>query len=290
MKLHEYQSKQIFSKYGVPIPKGRVATTASEARQIADELGGRVVVKSQVLVGGRGKAGGIKVANNSGEAEQLATQILAMEIKGLPVRKVLIDEAAAIDQEIYLGITNDRAARKPVQQLAVSRPECTMLRGVGQIGFSIVQWHGALILVVSAECLFAEIDLIEVIDDSCRFDQILLQRWTVFSGVRIIDHDPFTEIREMYPLAFQHQIMFRITPRQDHLGRCGANRLFDDEGWNLHHLGVSIDVCTAFFETIQGLFVFHIDTGLIEHFECTQVNLLDFVVGQDVQTQARLQL
>ena len=62
MKLHEYQSKQIFSKYGVPIPKGRVAATASEARQIAEELGGRVVIKSQVLVGGRGKAGGIKLA------------------------------------------------------------------------------------------------------------------------------------------------------------------------------------------------------------------------------------
>jgi len=114
MKLHEYQSKQIFAKYGVPIPKGRVAATASEARQIAEELGGRVVVKSQVLVGGRGKAGGIKVAKDPVEAEQFATQILAMEIKGLPVRKVLIDEASAIEQEIYLGITNDRAARKPV--------------------------------------------------------------------------------------------------------------------------------------------------------------------------------
>lgn len=114
MKLHEYQSKQIFSRYGIPIPKGRVAATASEARHIAEELGGRVVVKSQVLVGGRGKAGGIKVAKDSAEAEVLATQILSMEIKGLPVRKVLVDEAAAIDQEIYLGITNDRAAKKPV--------------------------------------------------------------------------------------------------------------------------------------------------------------------------------
>jgi len=114
MKLHEYQSKQIFSRYGIPIPKGRVAATASEARHIAEELGGRVVVKSQVLVGGRGKAGGIKVAKDPAEAEVLATQILSMEIKGLPVRKVLVDEAAAIDQEIYLGITNDRAAKKPV--------------------------------------------------------------------------------------------------------------------------------------------------------------------------------
>jgi len=114
MKLHEYQSKQIFSKYGIPIPRGRVAATATEARQIAEELGGRVVIKSQVLVGGRGKAGGIRVAKSTKEAEEFATQILGMEIKGLPVRKVLVDEAANIDQEIYLGITNDRSARRPV--------------------------------------------------------------------------------------------------------------------------------------------------------------------------------
>ena len=114
MKLHEYQSKQIFARHGIPIPKGRVAATATEARQIAEELGGRVVIKSQVLVGGRGKAGGIRVARSAKEAEEFATQILSMEIKGLPVRKVLVDEAANIDQELYLGITNDRAARRPV--------------------------------------------------------------------------------------------------------------------------------------------------------------------------------
>jgi succinyl-CoA synthetase beta subunit len=114
MKLHEYQSKTIFSKYGIPIPKGRVAATAQEAKQIAEELGGRVVIKAQVLVGGRGKAGGVKLAKDPAEAEQLAAQILGMEIKGLPVRKVLVDEASAIDQEIYFSITNDRAAKKPV--------------------------------------------------------------------------------------------------------------------------------------------------------------------------------
>jgi succinyl-CoA synthetase beta subunit len=114
MKLHEYQSKLIFSKHGIPIPRGRVAATAQEARHVAEELGGRVVIKSQVLVGGRGKAGGVKVAKDPQEAELLATQILGMEIKGLPVRKVLVDEAAAIETEIYFAITNDRAARKPV--------------------------------------------------------------------------------------------------------------------------------------------------------------------------------
>ncbi len=114
MKLHEYQSKTIFAKYGIPIPKGRVAATADEAKQIAEELGGRVVIKSQVLVGGRGKAGGVKVAKDADEAAELAGQILTMTIKGLPVRKVLVDEAAAIATEIYFSITNDRAARKPV--------------------------------------------------------------------------------------------------------------------------------------------------------------------------------
>ncbi|MDP3244721.1 MAG: ADP-forming succinate--CoA ligase subunit beta [bacterium] len=120
MKLHEYQSKLIFAKYGIPIPKGRVAATAESARHIAQELGGRVVIKAQVLVGGRGKAGGIKVAKDASEAEGLATQILSMEIKGLPVRKVLVDEAAAIETEIYLGITNDRAARKPVMMASAA--------------------------------------------------------------------------------------------------------------------------------------------------------------------------
>ena len=114
MKLHEYQSKQLFARYGIPIPNGRVAATASEAKQIAEGLGGRVVGKSQVLVGGRGKAGGIRLAKNPLETEELAAQVLSMEIKGLPVRKVLVDEAASIQDEIYLGITNDRSARKPV--------------------------------------------------------------------------------------------------------------------------------------------------------------------------------
>ncbi len=114
MNLHEYQSKQLFAKYGVPIPRGRVASNPGEAKQFAEELGGKVVVKSQVLVGGRGKAGGIRLAKSSEEAEELATMILGMEIKGLPVRKVLVDEAVSIEKEIYLGITNDRTSRQPV--------------------------------------------------------------------------------------------------------------------------------------------------------------------------------
>ncbi|HRV93857.1 MAG TPA: ADP-forming succinate--CoA ligase subunit beta [Anaerolineae bacterium] len=114
MKLHEYQSKRIFAKYGVPIPEGEVATTPAEAREIAHQIGGSVVVKSQVLVGGRGKAGGVKVAKDADEAEQLAKQILGMDIKGLTVEKVLIDPTADIRDEIYIGVVIDRAQQKPV--------------------------------------------------------------------------------------------------------------------------------------------------------------------------------
>ena len=114
MKLHEYQSKRLFARCGVPIPQGGVAGSPEEARQIASRLGGRVVVKAQVLVGGRGKAGGIRLANDADEAGRLAGQILGMKIKGLLVKKVLIDQAADIQREIYLGVVLDRAARRPV--------------------------------------------------------------------------------------------------------------------------------------------------------------------------------
>ena len=114
MKLHEYQSKRIFAQYGVPIPRGDVATTPAQARQIAARLGTRVVVKSQVLVGGRGKAGGIRLAKGPDQVEQVADQILGMKIKGLTVKKVLVDEAANIATEIYLGIVINRAQRRLV--------------------------------------------------------------------------------------------------------------------------------------------------------------------------------
>jgi succinyl-CoA synthetase beta subunit len=114
VNLHEYQSKARFAEYGIPTPHGKTATTPQQAYTNARELGSRVVVKAQVLVGGRGKAGGIKLANTPEEAEQHAETILGMTIKGIPVRKVLVDPASNIKTEIYLGITNDRAAGQPV--------------------------------------------------------------------------------------------------------------------------------------------------------------------------------
>jgi succinyl-CoA synthetase beta subunit len=115
VNLHEYQAKRLFAEHGVPIPNGEVASTPAEAREVARELGGRVVVKAQVLTGGRGKAGGVKLASDPDEAEALAAQILGMEIKGFTVRKVLIDEQApGIQQEIYLAVLIDRAKRRPM--------------------------------------------------------------------------------------------------------------------------------------------------------------------------------
>ena len=134
MKLHEYQAKRIFGKYGVPVPEGEVATTPEEARAIAERIGGPVVVKAQVLVGGRGKAGGVKLAKTPEEAEEKAREILGMDIKGLTVKKVLIDPAADIQDEIYLGMIIDRARQRVVmmasseggvdiEEVAATKPE-----------------------------------------------------------------------------------------------------------------------------------------------------------------------
>jgi succinyl-CoA synthetase beta subunit len=114
VKLHEYQAKEIFVRAGIPVPKGIVATSAEAAEAAAREIGGTVVVKAQVHVGGRGKAGGVKLAANPAEAREKAKAILALEIKGLPVRKLLITEAAEIASECYAGIILDRATQRAV--------------------------------------------------------------------------------------------------------------------------------------------------------------------------------
>ncbi|KUK47094.1 MAG: Succinyl-CoA ligase [ADP-forming] subunit beta [Anaerolinea thermophila] len=114
MKIQEYQVKSIFSKFNIPIPRGQVALNASFVRQIAEDLGGKVVVKAQVLVGGRGKAGGIRLANDIDQAEEIATEMMGMEIKGLPIHKVLVEQAVDIERELYLGIATDRMDAVPV--------------------------------------------------------------------------------------------------------------------------------------------------------------------------------
>jgi succinyl-CoA synthetase beta subunit len=114
VNIHEYQAKDILRALGVPIPPGEVATTPDEARAIAARIGKQVVVKAQVHAGGRGKAGGVKLAKDATEASDKAKAILGMQIKGLTVEKVLVTEASDIASEAYVGIIMDRASRKPV--------------------------------------------------------------------------------------------------------------------------------------------------------------------------------
>jgi len=113
MKLFEFQAKRIFRREGIPVPRGGVATDALEAEEIAKELGGSVALKAQVLVGGRGLAGGVKFAKNPLEARELAEEMFALEIKGEEIRKILVEEKIPIRSELYAGVTIDQEARTP---------------------------------------------------------------------------------------------------------------------------------------------------------------------------------
>jgi succinyl-CoA synthetase beta subunit len=115
--LYEYQGKELFRRYGIPVSDGRLATTPEEARAAAEELGGPVVIKAQVLTGGRGKAGGVKLAESAKDAEQKAREILGLDIRGHVVHKIWIEQASEIAKEYYLSITFDRGEKKPLFML-----------------------------------------------------------------------------------------------------------------------------------------------------------------------------
>ena len=117
MDLYEYQGKQLFARHAIPVSEGRLATTREEARAAAEELGGPVVVKAQVLTGGRGKAGGIKLADSPQEAEERAADILGMDIRGHVVRRLWIEKASDIAKEYYLSVTFDRGEKTPLFML-----------------------------------------------------------------------------------------------------------------------------------------------------------------------------
>jgi len=114
MNIHEYQAKEIFARFGIPVPPGTVVRTPAEAETVAARIGKPVVVKAQVLVGGRGKAGGVKIAQTPAEAKEKAAAILGMDIKGEKVQKVLVTEAVDIAREIYVGVVMDRRAQRPL--------------------------------------------------------------------------------------------------------------------------------------------------------------------------------
>ena len=134
MDLYEYQGKELFTRFGIPVSEGRLATTPEQARKAAEELGGQVVVKAQVLTGGRGKAGGIKLADGPDEAEEHARAILGMDIRGHVVRKLWVEKASDIEREYYLSLTFDRGEKQAlfmftkeggvdIEEVAEQRPE-----------------------------------------------------------------------------------------------------------------------------------------------------------------------
>lgn len=157
MKVHEYQAKEVLRTYGVPTPRGTVATTSEEARVAAADLGGKVVVKAQIHAGGRGKGGGVKLASDPSEAEQHAEAILGMTLvthqtgpEGRKVKRVLVEEQLPIAREIYLGVVLDRAISRPVlmasaqggmeiEEVAARDPDAILRETIGSDGLRTYQ-------------------------------------------------------------------------------------------------------------------------------------------------------
>ena len=134
MDLYEYQGKELFRRFGIPVSEGRLATSAEEAGAAAEELGGQVVVKAQVLTGGRGKAGGIKLADDPADAARKAEEILGLDIRGHVVRKLWIEQASEIAKEYYVSVTFDRGSKEAlfmltteggieIEEVAAEKPE-----------------------------------------------------------------------------------------------------------------------------------------------------------------------
>ena len=190
MKLHEYQAKSYFNREDIPIPRSRIASTPAEAKQIAAEIGYPVVLKAQVLVGGRGKAGGILLVKDENDLDPAANDILNSKIKGISVQRILVEQAINFTQEIYLGITVDRALAQPViilsasggveiEELAIRHPnriirtaidpllglQPYMVRAMAShIGLDYALWKPLLHIALSLWKLFDQLDatLVEI--------------------------------------------------------------------------------------------------------------------------------
>ena len=235
MKVHEYQAKAFLREFGVPVPRGEVATTPVEARAAAERIGGHVVVKAQVHAGGRGKAGGIKLARTPAEAETAAGQILGMRLKtpqtppeGILVRRVWVEEASAIERELYLSMTLDRAraahvvmasqaggmeieevaARTPEQilrewahpALGLADFQCRRLAfGLGLGGEAVKQGAGLIrslfALYLAKDCSLAEINPLVVTSDG---RVVALDAKLSFDDNALFRHRDFGELRDVH--------------------------------------------------------------------------------------------
>ncbi|MEC8646336.1 MAG: ADP-forming succinate--CoA ligase subunit beta [Candidatus Latescibacterota bacterium] len=234
MKIHEFQGKEILRTYGVAVPDGRVARTPDEAEQIAEELGGTTVVKAQIHAGGRGKGGGVKVADNAAEARRAAEAIIGMQLvthqtgpEGQKVKQVLVEKASDIDREFYLGITLDRAQSKlvvmasreggvEIEEVAATHPEKILRETVDPsvglrpfqatrlafgLGFEGAQVRAASSLIlklynafVGADCSIAEINPLVTTKDG----QVLaLDAKINFDDNALFRHKEFEEMRDL---------------------------------------------------------------------------------------------
>ena len=209
MRLQEYQSKLLFAQAGIPIPRGGVAATPEEARCLAEGLGLPLAVKAQVLIGGRGKAGGIRMAGTPREAKEAAAAILGMEIRGFPVHTVLVEEAAAVRQELYLGLVIDRALRRVVtmasgeggveiEQVARDHPEaiCTVV---------VEPWQG--LSHAQALVLAQGIGLGEELYPA--FDELARRLYQVFTGrdAMLAEINPLVVTAEGHLLALDAKMV-----------------------------------------------------------------------------------
>jgi len=190
MDLYEYQGKELFRQAGIPVGEGRLATTPGEARQAAEGLGGPVVVKAQVLTGGRGKAGGVKLAGGPHEAEEHAKNIIGLDIKGHVVKRLWIEQASDIAKEYYLSLTFDRGVKKPlfmftthggvdIEEVAANNPEALVRLHVDPLeGFHPWQArrlvYGAGVTDVSEQKQIAKI-VGQLYDAFVRFDAMLCE-------------------------------------------------------------------------------------------------------------------
>jgi succinyl-CoA synthetase beta subunit len=195
--LFEYQAKQLFQKYGVPVSLGEVATTPDEARAIAERIGGVTVVKAQVKIGGRGKAGGVKVAKTPDDARANAEQILGMDIKGHTVHRVLVDPGADIKEEYYVSYLLDRANRTflamasyeggmEIEQLAVERPDA-----LAKVPVDAIKGVDAAKAREIATAAKFPADLIEPVAD------VLVKLWETFVGTdaTLVEVNPLAAVR-----------------------------------------------------------------------------------------------
>jgi succinyl-CoA synthetase beta subunit len=206
--LFEYQAKQLFQQYGVPVSLGEVATTPEEAKEIAARIGGVTVVKAQVKIGGRGKAGGVKVAKTPDEAAEHAAAILGMDIKGLTVHRVLVDPGADIKEEYYVSYLLDRANRTflamasyeggmEIEQLAVERPDALAKVPVDAIeGVDLAKARE-----IATAAKFPE-DLIDPVAD------VLVRLWETFvqTDATLVEVNPLAKVANGHVIALDGKV------------------------------------------------------------------------------------